>query len=168
MARKNAKLVSLLQALKELKTIKDLKINKTTNNKEKNLDQVFGEGDFIAGGFLYKDIRYTFIDAPSTMMGLHRLSCSYKYDIKKLREGLTKNAVLDATNRFSMSRLGIKSTLTDMDNEAVYMLFSIDIISTGNSTALDKDSLSMALDILDPAPDFFLELVGVDSSLEDE
>lgn len=181
MARKGAKLVSLLNTLRNIRTIDGLRIDKI-KAKNKNTDDVnqnFSEGDLIAGSFQYQGDNFSFIDAPSSEMGLHRISCEFAYHKNLIRNDLTDKDINHAIKKFNDARIGLKvsreNEITGHDKDevevkdyTVIINFMFDIITTGNPSAVDKDSILVAISILASAPDFFLDLISKDSSTEGE
>lgn len=163
MARKNKQLVSLLESLKQFKTIVELNVTKAAahNGDAKDTDSKFVEGDMISGDFDFEGIKYSFIDRCSSELGLHRISCAFDYEVKRLsKENVNKKALYEAAERFDLVRIGIKSVIKKIESDSCSVLFCVDIISSGVKSAVDKDSISSYLSVLSASPDYFWDLYG--------
>lgn len=163
MARKNNQLVSLLESLRQFKTIDNLIVTKaaTHNGDLKDTDSNFVEGDMISGEFDFEDIKYSFVDRCSSELGLHRISCEFDYEVKRLsKENINKKALYEASERFDLVRIGIKSVVKKVEIQNFSVLFCVDVISSGVKSAVDKNSISSYLSVLRTSADYFWDLYG--------
>ena len=159
MSRKNKHLVSLLETLREFKSISDLEVSRvaSASGAEKGLTSKFEDGDMIAGGFKYDDLGFTFIDRCSDEMGLHRISCQFTFELKELKSKLSKESIYRSIKRFELLKIGIKAIdlkTNDKDEEFI-ISFCIDLISSGDKKIVDRDSVISYIKILKTSADFF-------------
>lgn len=162
MARKNNQLVYILETLKDFKSISNIDISRVAslNGDKKDLNSKFEEGDMISGTFEYDNLIFSFVDRCSDIMGLHRISCPFNFEVKELKSKLSMSDINESIRRFELLKIGIKAILKDVNESGgeFSVIFSIDLISSGDKRIVDKDSVVSYINILKTSPDFFWDL----------
>lgn len=147
MARKKPQLVSLYEQLKNVKTIKNLYIDKTSN--EQDIDNiVISDGMLLSGSFEYENLKYTFFDRCSKDFGLHRLTVSFSFAVSESKIN-DVNSILDEFNLF---KVGLKAIVNKRNQGKISVLFNVECISNGDATVVDVNSIGLYIKMLSTVP----------------
>lgn len=147
---KKKKAVSLFVSLSQIKAIKNIVLD---DESTKFLSGAHPEdGDLIAADFVYDNINYSLIDGCSSVLGVHRLSCNFTFEV---RSDTTNIAIEKHINNFNIYRIGIKASFISLEKETLKVQFSIDFISYSDSSFLSKDRIINSLDLLASSSEYF-------------
>ncbi|MEB6635542.1 hypothetical protein [Kluyvera cryocrescens] len=146
---KKKKVVSLFLSILQIKAIKNIELD------DKHKKFITGEnpddGDLIAGDFIYDNIKYSFIDGCSSILGVHRLSCNFTFEV---RSDTSISAIEKHINNFNLYRIGIKASFISLEKETLKVQFSIDFISYSDGSFLSKDRIINSLNLLDSSAEY--------------
>jgi len=146
---KKKRVVSLFLSILQIKAIKNIELD---DEHKKFITGVAPEdGDLIAGDFIYDNIKYSFIDGCSSILGVHRISCNFTFEVKS---DTSISAIEKHINNFNLYRIGIKASFISLEKETLKVQFSIDFISYSDGSFLSKDRIINSLDLLDSSAEY--------------
>jgi hypothetical protein len=146
---KKKKVVSLFLSILQVKAIKNIELD--DEHKKFITGENPDDGDLIAGDFIYDNIKYSFIDGCSSILGVHRLSCNFTFEV---RSDTSISAIEKHINNFNLYRIGIKVSFISLEKETLKVQFSIDFISYSDGSFLSKDRIINSLNLLDSSAEY--------------
>lgn len=146
---KKKKVVSLFLSILQIKAIKNIELD--DEHKKFITGENPDDGDLIAGDFIYDNIKYSFIDGCSSILGVHRLSCNFTFEV---RSDTSISAIEKHINNFNLYRIGIKVSFISLEKETLKVQFSIDFISYSDGSFLSKDRIINSLNLLDSSAEY--------------
>lgn len=146
---KKKRVVSLFLSILQIKAIKNIELD--DEHKKFITGATPEDGDLIAGDFIYDNIKYSFIDGCSSILGVHRISCNFTFEVKS---DTSISAIEKHINNFNLYRIGIKASFISLEKETLKVQFSIDFISYSDGSFLSKDRIINSLDLLDSSAEY--------------
>lgn len=146
---KKKRVVSLFLSILQIKAIKNIEVD--DEQKKFITGETPDDGDLIAGDFIYDNIKYSFIDGCSSILGVHRLSCNFTFEV---RSDTSISAIEKHINNFNLYRIGIKASFISLEKETLKVQFSIDFISYSDGSFLSKDRIINSLNLLDSSAEY--------------
>lgn len=155
MSRKRPQLVSVYETIKKHKDIKEIKIDKTNRGEDIDENITSKEGDLISGKFIFNKIKFGFFDRCSKDFGLHRISSSFRFNIKESRVGELDEEI----EKFNLYRVGLKAMYQKKSPTEVIISFNVECISNGDASVIDSHALGLYLKMLRTVPEPLLEKI---------
>jgi len=154
MSKAERKISSITPVIKSTKAFSNIK----TSEDEVSLPKTSKNqpsAKFVHGSFDYDGHTFNFVDCTSNVMGIHQISTSFNF---KLKKGYEKTKLFEVVNKLNETRVGIKTIIDETNTSSAKIKFSVEIISVGEEVT--KDKIVVIINILSSNSDVFWEMIS--------